>query len=110
MNMPAEWGKDEQEQGQIIAAFILNVEEVQQMVSWMTARLIRKKVLSKWRLFDYYYLAAIDGTGVLSFSERHCPYCLTQKLTNGSTRLSPSIGGKTDHSERLCILIDDRVH
>ena len=168
--MPAEWGKDEQEQGQIIAAFILtiehyfegwneickkvqdgrnpelitysellftgmlmyichlgsrrninyrlrgngtaaekmkqlfgteeiahgdtldyafrklNIEEVQQMVSWMTARLIRKKVLSKWRLFDYYYLAAIDGTGVLSFSERHCPYCLTQKLNNGSTR------------------------
>jgi hypothetical protein len=64
----------------------LNIEEVQQMVSWMTARLIRKKVLSKWRLFDYYYLVAIDGTGVLSFSERHCPYCLTQKLNNGTTR------------------------
>jgi hypothetical protein len=64
----------------------LNIEEVQHMVSWMTCRLVRKKVLSKWRLFDYYYLVAIDGTGVLSFSERHCPYCLTQKLNNGSTR------------------------
>jgi hypothetical protein len=64
----------------------LNVEEVQQVVSWMTARLIRKKVLAKWRLFNWYYLVAIDGTGGLSFSERHCPYCLTQKLNNGTIR------------------------
>jgi len=64
----------------------LNVEEVQQVVSWMTSTLIRKKVLTKWRLFDRYYLVAIDGTGVLSFSEKHCPYCMTQKLNNGTTR------------------------
>ena len=64
----------------------LNVEEVQNVVSWMTATLIRKKVLTKWRLFDHYYLVAIDGTGVLNFSERHCPYCMTQKLNNGTIR------------------------
>ena len=64
----------------------LNVEEMQQIVSWMTATLIRKKVLTKWRLFDRYYLVAIDGTRVLSFSERHCPYCMTQKLNNGTIR------------------------
>lgn len=64
----------------------LNVEEVQQVVSWMTARLVRKKVLAKWRLFETYYLVAIDGTGILSFSEKHCPYCLTQKLNNGTIR------------------------
>jgi len=64
----------------------LNVEEVQRVVSWMTATLVRKKALAKWRLFDTYYLVAIDGTGVLSFSERHCPYCMTQKLSNGTIR------------------------
>jgi len=64
----------------------MNVEEVQQVVSRMTGTLIRKKVLAKWRLFDIYYLIAIDGTGVLSFSERHCPYCMTQKLKNGTIR------------------------
>lgn len=64
----------------------LNVEEMQNVVSWMTATLIRKKALTKWRLFEHYYLVAIDGTGVLSFSERHCPYCMTQKLNNGTTR------------------------
>lgn len=64
----------------------LKVEDVQQVVSWMTATLVRKKVLAKWRLFDWYYLVAIDGTGVLSFSERHCPYCMTQKLSNGAIR------------------------
>lgn len=63
-----------------------SVEDVQEVVSWMTATLVRKKVLAKWRLFDWYYLVAIDGTGVLSFAERHCPYCLTQKLNNGAIR------------------------
>jgi hypothetical protein len=64
----------------------MKVEEMQGVVSGMVATLVRQKVLAKWRLFDYYYLIAIDATGVLSFSERHCPYCLTQKLNNGTTR------------------------
>lgn len=62
------------------------VEDVQEVICWMIATLVRKKVLAKWRLFDWYYLVAIDGTGVLSFSERHCPYCLTQKQNNGVIR------------------------
>lgn len=64
----------------------LEVGEMQEVVNWMAAKLIRKKVLAKWRLFDRYYLVAIDGTGVLSFREPHCPYCLTQKLSNGTIR------------------------
>jgi len=56
--------------------------EVQEVVSHMVETLIRKKVLYRWRLYGN-FLVAIDGTGVLTFRERHCAYCLTRKLKNG---------------------------
>jgi hypothetical protein len=56
--------------------------EVQEVVCQMVATLIRKKVLYRWRLYGN-FLLAIDGTRVLTFQARHCPYCLTQKLHNG---------------------------
>jgi hypothetical protein len=62
----------------------LAVQELQQVVCQMAATLIRKKVLDRWRLFGF-FLVAIDGTGVLSFRERHCPACLTRLLSNGTT-------------------------
>jgi hypothetical protein len=62
----------------------LDAAEVQEIVCRMVERLIRKKVLYRWRLFDN-FLVAVDGTGMLTFRERHCPYCLTRKLNNGGT-------------------------
>lgn len=63
----------------------LEAEEMQDVVCHMIEALIRKKVLYPWRLLKCYYLVAMDGTGVLSFGERHCEYCLTRKLSNGTT-------------------------
>lgn len=63
----------------------LEVEEVQEVICGMIGKLIRKKVLYPWRLFDFYYRIAIDLTGVWTFSERHCEHCLTKKLNNGET-------------------------
>ncbi|MCJ7703625.1 MAG: transposase family protein [Anaerolineales bacterium] len=57
-------------------------DEVQEVVCRMVERLIRKKVLYPWRLFDN-FLVAVDGTGMLTFRERHCEYCLTKKLSSG---------------------------
>ena len=62
----------------------LSIEEVQEVVCWMVEKLIRKKVLNRWRLLGYIKIA-IDGTGMLSFRERHCEHCLTKKLRNGKT-------------------------
>ncbi|MDP1966633.1 MAG: hypothetical protein Q8K93_31075 [Reyranella sp.] len=56
--------------------------EVQEVVCWMVETLIRKKVLYDWRLYGN-FLVAIDGTGALTFRERHCDHCLTRKLNNG---------------------------
>jgi len=47
--------------------------------------IIRKKTLENFRLLDKYYLVAVDGTGVISFKERHCDKCLTKKNSDGST-------------------------
>ena len=63
----------------------VNPEDVQAIVIKLVKILIRKKVLSPWRLFGIYFLITFDGTGVLTYSERHCKYCLTQKLSNGAT-------------------------
>jgi hypothetical protein len=55
-----------------------DVAEVQEAVTGMTETLIRRKVLYRQRLLDQYFLVVVDGTGMLSFSERHCPYCMTR--------------------------------
>lgn len=55
-------------------------EELQDVICEMVRRLIRKKILYAYRLLDSYYLIAIDGTGIISYSERHCEHCLTKKI------------------------------
>jgi len=60
------------------------VTEVQEVVTSMTETLIRRKVLYRHRLLDKYFLVVIDGTGMLTFSERHCPHCMTRTY-NGRT-------------------------
>lgn len=61
----------------------LSVEHVQKVVSGMTQTLIRKKLLYPYRLFGY-YLVAIDGTGMLTFPNRHCPHCLEYHHRSGT--------------------------
>jgi hypothetical protein len=58
--------------------------EMQEAVCKMMESLIRKKVLYGWRLYGN-FLVAVDGTGVLTFRERHCEQCMTRKLNNGET-------------------------
>ena len=63
----------------------LDVGEVQEIICRCVETLIRQKVLYRYRLLGYYNRVAIDGTGVLTFHNRHCPHCLTKKLSNGET-------------------------
>jgi len=62
----------------------LDVAQVQECVTVLVERLIDSKVLYPYRVLGRYYLIAVDGTGILTFSQRHCPYCLT-KTHNGKT-------------------------
>jgi hypothetical protein len=62
----------------------LEIEQIQTVVTGMTETLIRKKVLYSYRLLGIYFIVAIDGTGTISYSRRHCPHCLT-RTRNGKT-------------------------
>jgi len=72
--------------GDTLEATFSNLEagQIQAIVTGMTETLIRKKVLYSYRLFGIYFIVAIDGTGTISFSHRHCPHCLT-RTHNGKT-------------------------
>jgi len=62
----------------------LDPAQVQEMGCQMVETLIRRKVLYPYRLLDRYFLIAIDGTGQLTFRQRHCPHCLTRTLKDGT--------------------------
>ncbi len=61
----------------------LPFEAVQEIVAGMTETLIDKKVLYPHRLFEQYYVVAVDATGMLVYHDRHCPHCLTKKHKSG---------------------------
>jgi hypothetical protein len=63
----------------------LPFEAVQDIVAGMTETLIDKKVLYPHRLFERYYVVAVDATGMLVYHDRHCPHCLTRKHKSGKT-------------------------
>ena len=44
--------------------------------------LVRKKIFEDVKFKNEYYLLVLDGTGTMSFRERHCDYCLTKTLKN----------------------------
>jgi len=72
----------------------LNPAEIQEVVTGMVTTLIRKKVLYRYRLLDHYFLMAIDGTGRLTFPERHCAHCLTQTQNGKTTYYHPVLEAK----------------
>jgi hypothetical protein len=72
----------------------LNPVEVQEVVSSMVETLIRKKVLYSYRLLDHYFMIAIDGTGRLTFPERHCAHCMTQTHNGKTTYYHPVLEAK----------------
>lgn len=62
----------------------------------MIHRLIRMKALERYRLLDRYYLIAIDGTGSVTYHQRHCDKCLTMtsKKTGKTTYYHPVLEAK----------------
>jgi len=72
----------------------LNVPEVQDVVTTTVETLIRKKVLYPYRLRGHYFLVTIDGTGMLTFPERHCPHCLTMTRNGHTTYYHPLLEAK----------------
>jgi hypothetical protein len=72
----------------------LNPDQRQAVVTKMIRILIRKKVLDRYRLLGRYCVVAIDGTGRLTFPERHCPHCMTVTHNGKTTYYHPVLEAK----------------
>ena len=59
----------------------------------MIHRLLRMKVLDDGRLFGH-ALIVIDGTGQLTFRQRHCPHCLEQTVSGQKRYYHPVLEAK----------------
>lgn len=57
----------------------LSVRRLEALRTLAIRSLLRGRCLEKFRLLETYYLIAVDGTGCLTFTERHCPHCLVRK-------------------------------
>jgi hypothetical protein len=72
----------------------LAVADLQAVVTDMVDTLLRQKVLYRYRLLDQYFLVVLDGTGVLTFPERHCAQCLTRTHHGHTTYYHPVLEAK----------------
>jgi hypothetical protein len=72
----------------------LDPDQAQEVVTDLVRTLIRKKVLYPYRLLGRYFVIAIDGTGRLTFPERHCPHCLTVTHHGKTTYYHPVLEAK----------------
>ncbi len=67
-------------------------------------RLIRNKVLDGSRLLSQ-LVFAVDGTGFVSFKERHCPHCLVHRNGSAVYYLHPVLEAKLVDTRGLAISI-----
>ena len=58
----------------------LDEKKLEKLPTKMLRRLIKSRVVERYRLLERYYLIAIDGTRFLKFNERHCEHCLRRKI------------------------------
>jgi len=72
----------------------LDPDQVQAVITALIRTLIRNKVLYRYRLLDWYFVVAIDGTGRLMFPERHCPHCMTVTHNGQTTYYHPVLEAK----------------
>lgn len=61
----------------------LEIEELRKIQKYMVNRLIRSKMFNKYRFKDKYFQIVVDGTGLMSFKERHCKHCLKKVYNKG---------------------------
>lgn len=62
---------------------LLNPEELERFKVSLVRELIEKKALHGKRLLGKYFVVAVDGTGLMSFTEKHCDKCLVKEYESG---------------------------
>ena len=62
----------------------IEIEELRKIQKYMVITLIRSKMFDKYRYKGKYFQIVIDGTGIMSFKERHCKHCLKRMYKKGT--------------------------
>ena len=60
----------------------IEISELEQIIKYIITRLIRSKMLDKFKIRDKYYLVVVDGTGLATSRVKYNDNCLTKKKTN----------------------------
>ena len=60
----------------------LSIEELRKIQKYIVYTLIRSKMFDKFRYNGKFQLL-IDGTGLVSFNQKHCDHCLVKKHSDG---------------------------
>ena len=60
----------------------IEISELEQIIKYIITRLIRSKMLDKFKIRDKYYLVVVDGTGLAASRVKYNDNCLTKKKTN----------------------------
>jgi len=63
----------------------LHESELESLKTDMIRNLLQKKSLHKFRFLGKFFIVAVDGTGIHTFSKRHCDQCLKKTSKNGKT-------------------------
>ena len=61
----------------------IDIEELRKIQKYMVTKLIRSKMFDKYRFKEKYFQVVIDGTGLITFKERHCKNCLKKTYNKG---------------------------
>jgi hypothetical protein len=59
--------------------------ELEKLKTRMIQTLLEKKTLHKFRFLKKWFVVAVDGSGIMSFSEKHCDQCSHKTSKNGKT-------------------------
>ena len=59
--------------------------ELEELKTSLIRTLIEKKTLHKYRFLKKWFVVAVDGSGIMSFSEKHCDQCSHKTSKNGKT-------------------------
>lgn len=62
----------------------IKIEELRKIQKYMVIALIRSKMFDKYRYKGKYFQIVIDGTGIMSFKQRHCKHCLKRTYNKGT--------------------------
>src|SRR4030043_615 len=57
--------------------------ELEELKTSLIQTMLKKRTLHKFRFLKKWVVVAVDGSGIMSFTERHCDHCLTKTSKNG---------------------------